>query len=120
MTKKTVSFNMPVRTESAPTLPQQAPPHLIRESGVSNGGESDWVEHPEAVEVDNRALTRASSPPAHGAEERLLIDLMAERELAEAIALSFAIPSILGWNWLAKWMQRMAAAEAPSIPSFRL
>jgi hypothetical protein len=120
MSKKTISFNMPVRVRPSAAAVEQSPSRSIREMGGSSDSGSDWVDHPDAAEVDPPAPIRKSAPPAQEADQGLLVDLMAERELAETIALSFAVPSILGWNWLAKWVQRMSVVDSPSSSSSRL
>jgi hypothetical protein len=54
--------------------------------------------------VRRRQALATAQPPA--APAALLVDLAAERDVMEVAALSFLLPSALGWFWLRNLVTR--------------
>ena len=104
MSKKTVPFSMPA---SAPRSRKQEPVALDEPSrprvGVSDSAAArpdDWVRDRDFA-AGPAPLDNALAPP------RVLLDLSAERTLAEVLSLSFLVPFALGWFWFVNaWVGR--------------
>ena len=96
MSKKTVPFSMPA---SAPR-PRKSELVALDEPSRPRAGASDaaaarpddWVRDRDFGADPSRA-DDALAPP------RVLLDLAAERTLAEVFSLSFLLPFALGWFW---------------------
>jgi hypothetical protein len=86
MSKKTVTFKMP-------TL--EAPPLEDRR------GPDEWVRR---GETDAAALTLSPPLPAPAPTRRVMLDLAAERDFGQVMALSVIAPPMLGWFW---WLHAM-------------
>jgi len=104
MSRKTVTFKMPVRDAAPPdeaqagsaasgaeeTAPASA--LAIATGGDEGASPSDqWVLHSDAHAEETAAPAAAAAPA---------IDLAAQRELPQAAALMFLIPPMVGWFWL--------------------
>ena len=108
MSKKTVPFTMPAgrRQERAPlvldgqtgeSVPFAADEQDLRDAG-SERKSDEWVrDSAPGAEPPSRALAFGAS---------MTVDLSAERSLAEAMTLSFALPFALGWFWWANTVAR--------------
>jgi hypothetical protein len=116
MSKKTIVFKMPAtdapRRDDAPSE-TSAP---IGEASLAvSGGERQAGEISNVAEPDQWVRRRnvsvaptASAPPsrAFAAKAGFAVDLAAERDFAEVVALSLIVPSMLGWFWFANAMDR--------------
>jgi len=108
VSKKTVPFTMPAgrRQERAPlvldgqtgeSVPFAADEQDLRDAG-SERKSDEWVrDSAPGAEPPSRALAFGAS---------MTVDLSAERSLAEAMTLSFALPFALGWFWWANAIAR--------------
>ncbi len=108
MSKKTIAFTMPAagrsQRERAPVVLDGATgenvPFTADETSLRNvGSESrtdEWVR-------DRASRDDAEPPPlrAFAVGASVTINLAAERDLIEAMTLSFMVPFALGWFWFA-------------------
>ena len=95
MSRKSVPFSMPAsapRTRKSELVPldEPSPPR----AGASDAGArpDDWVR-------DRGFGAGPSRADDALAPARVLLDLAAERTLAEVFSLSFLVPFALGWFW---------------------
>jgi len=108
VSKKTIPFTMPAgrRQERAPVVLDG----LTGESVPFAGDEQDLRDAQSDPRSDEwvRDSAPGAEPPsralAFGAS--ITVDLSAERSLAEAMTLSFALPFALGWFWWANAVAR--------------
>jgi len=116
MSKKTIVFKMPAtdspRRDDEPSdfpAPIDEPSLAVsarkpKAAQISNVAEPDqWVRR-----RDLNAAPAALSPPTPkpGANASFAIDLAAERDLQDVVALSLMAPAMLGWFWFANAMDR--------------
>ena len=115
MSRKTVVFRMPTLV----ALPRDATPPGAAEAlqkdvlrgafvgdipGDENAAPSEpdrWVQNRDGEPLVEIALSAARPDLAAPALGAIAFDLAAERNLSQVVALSLAIPSMLGWFWLA-------------------
>ena len=96
MSKKTVPFTMPA---SAPRSRKQEPLALDAPSRP-RAGASDFAGARPDEWVRDRDFVAGPLPADDAlAPTRVLLDLAAERTLAEVLSLSFLLPFALGWFW---------------------
>jgi hypothetical protein len=116
MSKKTIVFKMPA-TDSPrrDDEPSDFPAPIDEPSAAAPEKAPRATEMPKAVEPDQwvrrrdlNAAPAALSPPTPkpGANASFAIDLAAERDLQDVVALSLMAPAMLGWFWLANAMDR--------------
>jgi hypothetical protein len=113
VSKKTIAFTMPAarrsERERAPvvldgatgeSVPFTADEKSLRDVGPESRRD-EWVR-------DRRSRGGAEPPPLHAfaVGASVTINLTAERDLMEAMTLSFAVPFALGWFWFARAMAR--------------
>ena len=112
MSKKTVTFKMPVK--DAPRSEDEGRQLSIGEAQTSSTAEfansaaedagaaepDQWVRRRDARAVDDAppSVVAPSLPLAEA--NSVTIDLTAERDLREVAALTLIVPSVLGWFWL--------------------
>jgi hypothetical protein len=78
--------------------------------GLSADAESDrWIRAQDVVPLPDNSSAR-SGPPAPGLRAALpwdsTIDVAAERTFMQVLTLSFFLPSVLGWFWVANAVKR--------------
>ncbi len=96
MSKKTIAFTMPA---SAPR-PRKLEPAALDEYSGARPASSDFAAARPDDWVRDRDLAACPSPADDAlAPPRVLLDLAAERTLAEVLSLSFLVPFALGWFW---------------------
>jgi hypothetical protein len=118
VSKKTIAFTMPAAGrgpgERAPVVLDgltgervafAAAEESLREAGI-DGKTDEWVR--DRPSRGDAGLSLAPEPPAMRAPTPgvATIDLAAERNLMEAMMLSFIVPVALGWFWFAHAMAR--------------
>lgn len=116
MSKKTIVFKMPAtdppRRDDEPSdfpAPIDEPSLAVsarkpEAAQISNVAEPDqWVRRRD-LSVASTALAPPSQAP--GAKTSFAIDLAAERDLQDVVALSLMAPAMLGWFWFANAMDR--------------
>ncbi|SEE39569.1 hypothetical protein SAMN05444161_5631 [Rhizobiales bacterium GAS191] len=120
MTKKTVPFKMPAkatpraadeRRKDLPPSEKTAAPISLqarREAAHAVPVEPDqWVQHRDGVvEADPMSIKLTTRPYAPAAPWSLTIDLSAERDLRDVMALALLVPPMLGWYWVFNVMNR--------------
>ncbi len=116
MSKKTIAFTMPVARRAPPESAPVVLDGLTGERVAFAAGESlrdarvdsktdEWVRDRPSRHVASPSLVpEPPLLPAVGAS--LTFDLAAERNLTEAMMLSFVVPFALGWFWFAHAMAR--------------
>jgi len=114
MSKKTILFKMPEKTKPRPEavegerLPAahsagkaqiSLPARRDSERGIA--AEPDqWVQHRD-IEIETEARpVRLATQPLVPSARKLSIDISAERDLHEAVALAILVPPMLGWFWV--------------------
>jgi len=116
MSKKTIVFKMPA-TESPrrDDEPSDAAARIDESSLAASAHEPEAAEISNAAEPDQwvrrrglSAAPAALAPPsrAFAAKAGFAVDLAAERDLGEVVALSLIVPPMLGWFWFANAMDR--------------
>ena len=113
MSKKTIVFKMPA-TESPrrDDEPSDSPAPIDESSLAVSAREPEAAEISNAAEPDRwvrrRGLSAALAPPsqAFAAKAGFAVDLAAERDFGEVVALSLIVPPMLGWFWFANAMDR--------------
>lgn len=106
MSRKTIVFNMPAQGAGRASEPPASEP---LEGEIVAPDEPDrWVserqtEAPSDAQAPASALF-ALSGEAGSASARF--DLAAERNLSQVVALSLALPPVLGWFWCANAFER--------------
>jgi hypothetical protein len=113
VSKKTIAFTMPATAprplERSPADPEaltgEITPFIVTDEP---GGESDdWVRDRDLRHADDRSWAPYLPPaPPAAAGTSVMIDLAAERNLLEAMSLSFFLPFALSWFWFANAMRR--------------
>ncbi len=114
MSKKTIVFKMPATeppqrdepSDSRAQVDESSPVVSAREpeAAISNGAESDqWVRRRD-MSVAPTAPARRS--PTSAVKTDFALDLAAERDFGEVVALSLIVPPMLGWFWFAKAVDR--------------
>ena len=78
--------------------------------GLSGDAETDrWIRAEDVVPLPDNSSAR-SAPPTLGLYAALprdsTIDLAADRTFMQVLALSFFLPSVLGWFWMANAVKR--------------
>ncbi len=116
MSKKTIAFTMPARGrgtgERAPVvldgLTGESVPFAADEARLRDAGPrsktDEWVRDLPSRDRAGPPLPEPAAPKAFAVG--VTINLAAERNLMEAMALSFMIPAALGWFWFAHAMTR--------------
>jgi hypothetical protein len=115
LSKKTVPFTMPAgqrQRERAPVvldgLTGESVPFAANEQDLRDAGSErksdEWVRDSALSAEPPRTADSSSRAVAFGAA--MTVDLSAERSLAEAMTLSFALPFALGWFWWANAIAR--------------
>jgi len=123
MSKKIVPFKMPAKA----TLRREAKRRQVHPPTLSPGGAEEaspslpsgkleyalasepdrWVQHRKVGDTAESApIKLATQPYVPVTAKSLTIDVAAERELQEVVALAFLIPPMLGWFWLFNFMKR--------------
>jgi len=109
MSKKTIVFKMPSAdsrdrdgeaNDSGAPLDESAPAfaRAPEAAQISNDAEPDqWV---------RRRSLNLAPPPGFAVKKGFTIDLAAERDWGEVVALGLIVPPMLGWFWLAHAMDR--------------
>ena len=119
MSKKTIAFTMPAAgrrpRERAPVvldgLTGDSVPFAAAEASLRDaGGDSktdEWVRDRPARDAEAPSVV-AEPPPlrALAVGASITINLAADRDLMEAMTLSFMVPFALGWFWFAHAMAR--------------
>ena len=97
MSKKTVSFALPVKAQQPGEGAKTGQPGGS-EASVNEAGSDAWVSAQDDLTADPFRL----SPAFKGGFDSptFVVDLAAERSLTEVIGLSFFAPFALGWFWL--------------------
>lgn len=114
MSKKTIAFTMPARgrqpRERAPvvldgrtgeSVPFAADEASLRDAGTDSKSD-EWVRDLPSRDVAGPPL----EPRAFAVGASVTINLAADRNLMEAMTLSFMVPFALGWFWFAHAMAR--------------
>jgi hypothetical protein len=95
VSKKTIAFTMPA---SSPRAREAEPVGRDEAAGAPAPAQpDDWVRD---RDLDAGALRLAPAAPS-----RVVLDLTAERTLAEIATLSLLVPFALGWVW---WVNALA------------
>ena len=101
MSRKTVVFNMPAQNVGRDSEPLEGeiaapgePDRWVRERRVDETG---------GIDTPARALLAMQGSVGSGG---LSFDLAAERNWSQVVALSLAMPSVLGWFWCANALER--------------
>jgi hypothetical protein len=96
VSKKTIAFTMPA---ASPRAREAEPAGRDEAAGAAPAPAQpdDWVRD---RDLDADALRLAPAAPS-----RVVLDLTAERTLAEIAALSLLVPFALGWVW---WVNALA------------
>lgn len=118
MSKKVVPFRMPPQAASppgnshaqihgatvAPKAPEQdvpdTPPAKPRARRAISSKADQWVQLRESANAASTSLSLDALANKPIAVRRLTVDLTAERDWQEVVALSLFIPPMLGWFWL--------------------
>ena len=115
MSKKTIVFKMPAtesaaarRTERLPragaTNPRPSSRLASPKRRISNGAEPDqWVRRRDMSVAPTAPAPRS---PTSAVKTDFALDLAAERDFGEVVALSLIVPPMLGWFWFAKAVDR--------------
>jgi hypothetical protein len=113
MSKKTIAFTMPASgrgpRERAPVvldgLTGESVPFVADEKRLRDAGPEaktdEWVR-----DRPSRDAAEPAPLPAFAVGASVTINLAAERNLMEAMTLSFMVPFALGWFWFAHAMAR--------------
>jgi len=76
-------------------------------SGTLASEPDRWVQHREVGDTAESApIKLATQPYAPVTAKSLTIDVAAERDFQEVVALAFLVPPMLGWFWLFNFMKR--------------
>jgi hypothetical protein len=109
VSKKTVTFKMPVRSARAEdespqslALDQEQQPPILESAGAESG-QDEWVRRAEA---DHTPAVVAAPSLARGPIKAVTIDLTVERDFPAVAMLMLTIPPMLGWFYLANVMNR--------------
>ncbi len=116
MSKKTIVFKMPPtdapRRDDGPseTSAPIGEPLLAVSARAPQAGEISKVAEPDQW-VRRRNVSVAPTAPAppsqaFAAKAGFAVDLAAERDFADVVALSLIVPPMLGWFWFANAMDR--------------
>lgn len=110
MSKKSVVIKMPIRQAPGPEdsyepLTPSGEARAAPASALADAATPQPVDSPSDQWVRRRQAP-AMTPPPPAAPGGLLIDLAAERDVLEVAALSFLLPSALGWFWLRNFLTR--------------
>ena len=119
MSKKTIAFTMPATgrgpRERAPvvldgltgeSVPFVADEQRLRDEGT-NSKTDEWVRDRPLHDAGGRSPVPEPPPSrAFAVGAGVTINLAAERNLMEAMTLSFMVPFALGWFWFAHAMAR--------------
>lgn len=116
MSKKTIVFKMPATdsprrdgetSDPAAPVDESSPAVFAREADgtdISNAAAPDqWVRR---RNVNGAPTAPAPSSQGFAAKRGPAIDLAAERDFGEVVALSLMVPPMLGWYWFANTMDR--------------
>ena len=119
MSKKTIAFTMPAAgrepRERAPVVLDgvtgESVPFAAAESSLRDAGTDaktdEWVRDRPSRDVAGPSPVPEPPPlPAFAVGASVTINLAAERDLMEAMTLSFMVPFALGWFWFAHAMAR--------------
>jgi hypothetical protein len=105
VSKKTVTFKMPVK--SAASAEDASPPVFEPASGEAEqagaSGQDEWVSR---LETDQAPAVLAAPSLARGPIKSVTIDLTTERDFPAVAALMLTIPPMLGWFYLANVVNR--------------
>ncbi len=117
MSKKTIAFTMPARgrgpRERTPvvldgltgeSIPFAAAEASLRDTGSGSKTDDEWVRDLPSRDRAGAPLPEPTAPRAFAVG--VTINLAAERNLMEAMTLSFMVPVALGWFWFAHAMMR--------------
>jgi hypothetical protein len=117
VSKKAIAFTMPARErqprQRAPvvldgrtgeSVPFAADEASLRDAGTDSKSD-EWVRDPPSRDVAGPPL-EPIEPRAFAVGASVTINLGAERNLMEAMTLSFMVPFALGWFWFAHAMAR--------------
>jgi hypothetical protein len=118
VSKKTIPFTMPAAgrrpRELAPVVldgltgervPFAAAEPSLRDAGTDSRTD-EWVRDPPSRDAPGPSLLPDPPPLRELIGGSVTINLAAERNLMEAMTLSFTIPFALGWFWFAHAMAR--------------
>jgi hypothetical protein len=119
VSKKTIAFTMPTAgrepRERAPVVLDgvtgESVPFAAAESSLRDAGPDsktdEWVRDRSSRDVAGPSPVPEPPPlPAFAFGASVTINLAAERDLMEAMTLSFMVPFALGWFWFAHAMAR--------------
>ncbi len=109
MSRKTVIFKMPTGSKQRQDAPAvEAPAADVAQGEIIAPSEPDrWVQKRELQPVLDLA-PQEPAPALFTSYDHLGVsfDLTAERNLSQIVALSIAVPPLLGWFWVANAMNR--------------
>jgi hypothetical protein len=116
MSRKKIVIKMPIGAQAdagGPSSEAMAGSHaetLAGAFGPSGDAETDrWIRAEDVVPLPDNSSAR-SAPPTLGLYAALprdsTIDLAADRSFMQVLALSFLLPSMLGWFWVANAVKR--------------
>ena len=108
MSRKKIVIKMPSADRADAGEP--SPEALAGAFGPSGDAETDrWIRAEDVVPLPDNSSAR-SAPPTPGLDAALprdaTIDLAADRTFMQVLALSFFLPSVLGWFWVANAVKR--------------
>ena len=108
MSRKKIVIKMPSADRAEAREP--SPEALAGAFGPSGDAETDrWIRAEDVVPLPDNSSAR-SAPPTLGLYATLprdsTIDLAADRTFMQVLALSFFLPSMLGWFWVANAVKR--------------
>ncbi len=113
MSKKTIVFKMPTTdsprrddepSDSAASIDESSRAVAAAESGAANI--ADAAEPDQWVRRRDLNFAGVAPSSASAAKTSLAIDLAAERDLGQVVALSLIVPPMLGWFWFANAIDR--------------
>ena len=113
MSRKKIVIKMPSADRAdagEPSPRREASEALGGAFGPSADAETDrWIRAEDVVPLPDNSSAR-SAPPNPGLYAALprdsTIDLAADRTFMQVLALSFVLPSVLGWFWVANAVKR--------------
>jgi hypothetical protein len=108
MSRKKIVIKMPIGAQADAGEP--SPEAFGGAFGLSGDAETDrWIRAEDVVPLPDNS-SAWSAPPAMGLYAALprdsTIDLAADRTFMQVLALSFFLPSMLGWFWVANAVKR--------------
>jgi hypothetical protein len=108
MSRKKIVIKMPIGAQADAGEP--SPEAFGGAFGLSGDAETDrWIRAEDVVPLPANSSAR-SAPPTPGLYAALprdsTIDLAADRTFVQVLALSFFLPSVLGWFWVANAVKR--------------